>query len=153
MINIRVLGVGSPFGDDQLGLLAAQLLQKKNRFSDNNLQILTCDRPGIKLLDLMQGADAVFIIDAVMTGAPSGTIHRLSIDELTHLPKPLSSHGIGLIEALDIGKALNELPEQLILYGVEIENIDEPFRITKTSQKSIKQIVTMLEQDIKRLLN
>ncbi|HEX5819875.1 MAG TPA: hydrogenase maturation protease [Gemmatimonadales bacterium] len=73
------------------------------------------------LSDLWQGMEEAVIVDAVVSGAPVGTIHH--VDLLAEPPSRLaaagSSHGIGLLEAVDLARTLGRLPGRLTLVGVE----------------------------------
>ncbi|WP_051131846.1 hypothetical protein [Legionella tunisiensis] len=63
MSELLILGIGSPFGDDRLGWEVVHLLQQKKAlhiYSARQLQIMSCDRPGLNLLNLMQNARTVF---------------------------------------------------------------------------------------------
>ena len=75
----------------------------------------------IGLLELWQGADTAVVIDAVRSGAPPGTIHRL---DATHAPLPSlvrrsSSHTIGIGDAIELARALGTLPRRIRVYGIE----------------------------------
>ena len=54
MSKLRVIGIGSPFGDDQLGWLVVRLLQQHpslHQFTKDSLELLCSDRPGMYLLE------------------------------------------------------------------------------------------------------
>ncbi|QBR84804.1 hydrogenase maturation protease [Legionella israelensis] len=152
MNDIRVLGIGSPFGDDQVGWHVVNLLKQQIGPDSGQLLITACDRPGTRILELMRSADKVFLIDAVMTGAPAGTLHYLKNEEIISFTNGLSTHGIGIIDAIEIGKALNELPKQIILYGIEIENVSKDFKLSKTLGRAIEETVDGLVKEIHDLL-
>jgi hydrogenase maturation protease len=62
----------------------------------------------------------VILIDAVLTGAPVGTVH-LWEGCPPYLPptRQFSSHGFGLAEALRLGQALKCMPDRITVYGIE----------------------------------
>lgn len=78
---------------------------------------------GIALLDLLHGDEGLLIVvDAVQLGAPPGTIHCLSWDDVPDSGNSaISAHGIGLREAIDVGRLLfpEKLPHCVILIGIE----------------------------------
>ncbi len=109
----RVIGLGSPFGDDQLGWQAVEALRGRL----DGAELLTCDAP-VRLLPLMEGARSVCLVDGVVSGAPPGTLHRFQ-GLPPGMPFRLSSHGVGLAEVLELGRALGIAP-QLTFLGIEV---------------------------------
>lgn len=155
MTDIKILGIGSPFADDQLGWQVIERLTQRQQLTDfipQHVQLLACDRPGTRILELMRGANHVYLIDAVITGAKAGTIHRLQAGDICTLPTIFSTHAIGLAEAIQIGYALQELPGNLVLYGIEITEVNVQFQLTKPIMKAVEQVVFNLESEVKSLL-
>jgi hydrogenase maturation protease len=73
------------------------------------------------LLDAWEGAARVWLVDAVVSGAPPGTVHRVDAGAGT-LPaghRGGSTHQLGLAETVELGRALHRLPGGVIVYGVE----------------------------------
>lgn len=149
MITMKVLGIGSPFGDDQIGWKVAEALAARVRIS-RFLSVESHDRPGIRLIELMRDADTVFIIDAIKSGNPAGHIHRFENDDVFDTGNSLSTHGFGLAQTLQLGKALDALPNEIILYGVEIDDISTGSAISQCVEVAIEQVVLLLKQDIER---
>ena len=56
---IRIIGIGSPFGDDAAGLEAARQLAAD---PPPDAEVVVADRPGAGLIDLFDGADALIIV-------------------------------------------------------------------------------------------
>lgn len=112
-----IVGVGSPFGDDAAGLEAARRLAES---PPAGTVVLAADRPGAGLIELLDGAETVILIDAVRSGAPPGTLHDLSLAELTATGRALaSSHALGVAEALALARALGRAPRRGRVLGIE----------------------------------
>ncbi len=151
MTELRVLGIGSPFGDDQLGWEVVKLLQQKaslRHYIPHQLHLTCCDRPGMYLLELMRHAKTVFLIDAVITGATIGTLHCFKNEDIKDLSSTLSTHGLGIAEAMQMGAVLQELPKHITLYGAEIEGIQQPFSLSNPIKDAIESLAQRLETDI-----
>lgn len=118
MSEIRILGVGSPFGDDRLGWEAADFLETALVRRHRQISIERCDRPGAELLQLMKNARAVIVIDAMKGGCKPGTIKRIE-PTLLYRSFGLSNHSFGVAEALELAQVLGELPEELVIFGIE----------------------------------
>ena len=115
---IRIIGIGSPFGDDAAGLEAARQLAAD---PPPHAEVIAADRPGSALIDLFDGADAVILIDAARSGAPTGTIHDFDLHALPTDPLELiSSHDLGVAEAVQLAGKLGRLPARGRVLGIEV---------------------------------
>jgi hydrogenase maturation protease len=77
---------------------------------------------GLAILDHLEGEDNLVLVDAVSLGAPAGTVHVLAWDDLPCVyATPVSLHGIGLREAIEVGKRLmpEAMPRRVVLVGIE----------------------------------
>jgi len=153
---LRVLGIGSPFGDDRLGWEVIDLLQQNasiNRYIPHYLQLVSSDRPGLHLLELMRGATTVFLVDAVNVGAAVGTLHYFVQEEIEVLDDALSTHAIGIAEAIRMGAVLNDLPPNISLYGLEIGEVQIQPRLSGPIRQAIDVLSERLVRDILLLLS
>lgn len=125
-MKTAIIGIGSPFGEDRAGweavdkLLQDDAIQTQQRAEPPD--ILKLDRPGVNLLDTMQPYDRVILIDAIVSEehAP-GTLLKLQPEELETTQSLQSSHGFGVAEALALGESLGNLPKELEIRGIVVE--------------------------------
>lgn len=152
---IKVLGIGSPFAEDQAGWFVAKALTlqwlQEGQILDF-LHIECSDRPGLRLIELMQGSTQVFLVDAVYSGQKVGTIHRLQADDIQVANPLFSTHHMGIVEALQLGKALDCLPEEVIFYGIEINSIEVDAEISDSVRRAIDQVVLRINNELLQLL-
>lgn len=120
-----VLGLGNPLvTDDRAGLRVAA-----------ELKALLADRPdievdedywgGLRLMERMAGYDRAIVIDAIVTGAPPGTIHHLAPGAIP-TQHSASAHDLNLPTALAFGRRAGvPLPddENILLVGIEAEDL------------------------------
>ncbi|MEW8585330.1 MAG: nitrogen fixation protein, partial [Candidatus Thiodiazotropha sp.] len=71
---IRILGVGSPFGADQL---AWQAIDHLAGLELEDCELLKLDRPGSGIVSYFHGVDQVVIIDAVRACERPGGVRAL----------------------------------------------------------------------------
>jgi hydrogenase maturation protease len=114
----RVIGVGSPFGDDTVGWAVLEALEAHPLPA--GVELVRCGPPAAGLLGLLRGAREAVLVDAVDTGEPPGTLRCWEGAEVLEARSALSSHGLDLAAVLALGQALGELPSRLRLYGVAI---------------------------------
>jgi hydrogenase maturation protease len=124
--RIRVVCCGSPFaGDDALGLAAAPILREKLA---PTVEVLEVGTPGLRLLDIMEGADLCIIVDCMVGGGNPGQIRRLTPEELAECNISFTSaHGVGVAEALSLGMTVEpeRLPKNIVIFAVEASNVDK----------------------------
>ncbi|HEY0283640.1 MAG TPA: hydrogenase maturation protease [Rhizomicrobium sp.] len=119
--RIIVLGIGNiERGDDGAGRAVVRLL----RYMLSGVEIAEQDGEAASLLDKLDGASTAYLVDACVSNAPPGTIHRIDA-HLAPLPQAssdLSTHGFGLAAAIELGRALGRLPPRTIVYAIEAES-------------------------------
>ncbi len=128
MSKACVIGIGSPYGDDSLGWQAVDALEASGiraRYPANWLSLRRLDRPGPLLLEAMAGEDLVLLIDAMYSGARPGTVKRLAAEELELMDGAVSTHGFDLATTLELGRRLAQLPDTLIIVGIEMGAVPE----------------------------
>jgi hydrogenase maturation protein HypF len=119
---IRIIGIGSPFGDDAAGLEIARMLAKS---PPPDCEVIAADRPGAALVDLLEGASAAILIDAVRSCAPPGTIHEFTFDELGGCAvRFVSSHDLGVATTIQLARKLGRAPSVGRIIGIEIAPAD-----------------------------
>ncbi len=142
----RIVGVGSPHGNDRLGweiaLALARLLAKLAP------EIRCCDRPGMLLLEQLDGAELAFIIDAMAAGLRPGSIRCFTSAALFRATGGqtaplLSSHGFGVAEALRLGRLLDLLPPRLYVLGVETGEGAAPVDVAQASAEAARLIMAV----------
>lgn len=112
----RIIGIGSPFGADQLGWQAIDLLSD---IAWVDCELIKLDRPGSELIRYVEDIQDLVLIDAVQTGGAPGSSMRLEISDLSSVHCQTSSHGFGVAESLQIAEQLGLLPDKLLLIGIE----------------------------------
>lgn len=147
MNAMHVLGIGSPFGDDQAGWQVVTQLQQHKKIialPPDLFHLECCDRPGLHLLDLLKNASTVILVDAVKTGSSVGTLHQFRNEAIEQVYAALSTHSIGIGFALKLGRELNILPKNIVLYGIEIGEIQLENNLSSPVQAAITQLVDNL---------
>ena len=126
MKRIKVIGIGSPFGQDQLGWQVIDQLRHNlaDQIHGRQIKFIQSDRPGLRLLDLVKDTDMAILIDAIDNKECAGEILKLDRTELLNTDQTLSSHAIGVSEALSLGAVLGELPEELVLFAMCVDGSD-----------------------------
>jgi hydrogenase maturation protease len=155
MNRIKVIGIGSPFGDDQLGWQVIEEMQqdtvsqsKRDNQSKIKLSFIQTDRPGTHLLELIKNTDIAIIVDAIDQKDCAGQIQEFDRAQLINVDQPISSHAIGVSEALSLGQAIGGLPEEIILFGICIDTGE----IHAIGQEQIERLCKKINDYINKAL-
>ena len=117
--RVLVIGYGNRRrGDDAAGPLA---LDRLAAMAPTGVTLEEFDGDGVSLLDRWRGHDVVVVIDAVKSGGPPGIVITVSWEQLErgNTVRTVSSHGMGLTEAIRLGRVLGRLPRRLWVVGIE----------------------------------
>lgn len=115
-MSVLVVGLGNPHaGDDAVGVLVADAVARR---ALPGVRVVTHEDP-TDLPLLWAGAEAVVVVDAVLSGRPVGTV--VVLDEEGSLPVAAASgtHDFGLADAFALSRALGTLPARWVVVGVE----------------------------------
>ncbi|MBH0200943.1 MAG: hydrogenase maturation protease [Nitrospira sp.] len=144
---LRIIGLGNGMrGDDAVGLLAARLIRQA---VGDRVEVIEAEMAGVDLIELMKGAHLVILIDAARSGQAPGTIHRLdaSAGPIGGQIFPHSSHALGMVDALELARAMGVLPATVIVYGVEVESTEAGRPLSPAMAEALDQVVDRIVQD------
>jgi hydrogenase maturation protease len=114
-----VVGIGNGFRrDDGAGLEVAARLTGR---VPAGVAVLSCEQEASRLLEAFENTSTALIVDAVLSGAEPGVLHRFDISDGPVPAKVFrsSTHAFGVAEAIDLARALGTLPAHVVVYGIE----------------------------------
>ena len=121
--RVVVIGVGNEFRrDDGAGpRLVAGLRQRAP--ADVDFRVSDGDPAGI--IEAWDGATLAIVVDAVRIDPTApGRLYRLILDRDRPVPdSAVSSHGLGLGEAIGLAQVLGRMPARLIVHAVEAGDV------------------------------
>lgn len=119
--RVLVVCIGNELvADDGVGWVVYQELRRLEL--PQGVRLVFLGLGGIDLLEELDGEELLLVVDGVQLGAPPGTVHRLGWEDLPQAPaRPVSGHGIGVREAITIGRRLypQRVPAETRLIGIE----------------------------------
>ncbi len=142
-----VIGIGSPLGADRFGWQVVHHLQQQLDQEDKQgIDLLTEDRPGVMLLERMRGYCQVILVDGLLsTEGVTGSIRHFGREELIALSRgALSTHAAGVAEAVALGDALDELPEEITLVGAELSGCGDAPPPADLVERTAREIQSLL---------
>lgn len=146
--QILVLGVGnSLLMDEGIGIHTLRELELQKLPS--NVRLHDGWVAGIDLLDVIQAADKLIIIDAVDAQSEPGAVFRFEPHEVAEMIQKHKSslHQVDLFETLKIAKFLDKCPETVVI-GVQPKVIDWGLELTPELQAMIPKVIEIVWEEI-----
>ena len=158
-----VIGIGNPDrGDDAAGPAVARSLRDgvtaAPDLGGGAARPLPAVRPVIMehhgeataLILEMTAAEQLFLIDACVSGAPPGTIHRFDVSSvpMPALASGYSTHGFGLAAAVELARAVGRLPRLSVVYAIEGASFDRGAALSPLVANAAAEVVWRLRAEI-----
>jgi hydrogenase maturation protease len=117
--SVRIVGIGSPHGDDQVGWRLVALLSGQPGLGAQLVSVAGA----AALLDHLDGCCRLILVDACVTGLAPGSITRLEWpDARISCQHSRTTHDLSVADALHLASRLGRLPARVAIYGVEIDS-------------------------------
>jgi hydrogenase maturation protease len=146
--KILVLGLGNVLmADEGVGVHVVRALE--SHALPPNVECLDGGTGGFILLEPMQQADRILMIDAAADGNPIGTVTRTVPRFSRDYPPTLTAHDVGIKDLLDLFYMLDG-GREVILYAISINPIQQislelSSVIKKAANEAIERILGELE--------
>jgi len=150
--HVMILGVGCLlFKDEGFGVRVVEKLQKWYEFPEN-VSLVDGGVLGMNLLGVISEADQLIVVDAIRNKGNPGDLYRLDGEAIPDRVRAKNSlHQVDFLEALTMCKALDKIPEAVIV-GVEPEDIDTlSTELTPAIQPKIDPAIDMVLVELDRL--
>jgi hydrogenase maturation protease len=150
--RLLIVGCGNPAaGDDSAGL---KVVRRLSELDDCGCDLRAETAPGVELLDIFALADVILLVDAVTSGGVPGTLYLTPLPSKELEPRALgalSSHGWGLVETLELARALGRTVPPLFLLGIEVGTVTQGAPRSPAVEQAIALIVERVS-DLRSLL-
>jgi hydrogenase maturation protease len=139
-----VIGIGHrDRGDDAVGRIVAARLREQALCG---VTVLDHDGEPAMLVEWLSQAGDAILVDAALTGASPGTVRRFDV---TASPLPcgkagLSTHGMGLAEAIELSRTLGTLPVRCVVYAIEARSFEHGFPLTAEVDRAVDEVVACI---------
>ncbi|VVB62052.1 Hydrogenase maturation protease [uncultured archaeon] len=154
--KIGIIGLGNPLRrDDGVGILLLQHLQTQKDYLPKNIEYIDGGTSGMNLLHLLAQFDAVMIIDAVDFKGKPGDTRVFSLNDIQNQKKPmiLSTHDSDFLHILRLSQELKELPETLVIFGVQPRDVSHGIGLSKEIEMILDDLYLKVQKEIQNLIN
>jgi hydrogenase maturation protease len=148
--HILVIGIGNTYrSDDAAGILVARAI---GELGLPGVRAVEAVGEGAALMEAWKDARIVFVIDAVSSNSPPGMVHRLDAVN-TRIPSEFfhySTHAFSIAEAVELARALGQLPPRMVIYGIEGKEFSAGTSVSPEVRKGIQEVTERLADEIKK---
>ena len=145
-----IIGMGNRLlSDDGVGIAVAHAVAE--RLTDvMKLTVTELPTGGIRLMEAMAGFKRAVVVDAMLSGAAPGTVHRFDPNDFVTTKNTFSSHDTDFTTAYDLGVMVGvDLPEQLSFWGIEACEFDLfSERLTDKVAAALPEAVSLIVAEI-----
>ncbi len=141
-----LIGIGNPFaGDDAVGHLVVARVAE----AVSGIDVREATGEALELMALFEGRDFVIVVDACCADSPTGSVQRFDAwkDPLPASVGKLSSHGLGLADAIEMARTLGELPQTCIICAIVGECFDFGKSVSPSVLASIARLSARLSDE------
>ena len=147
-----MLGLGNVLmGDEGIGVYVVRAVEQKlaELGLPGDVECLDGGTGGFSLLEPLENADNIILIDAAADGNPVGTVTRTTPRFSRDYPPTLTAHDIGMKDLLDMFY-IQGGQHEIVLYAITIDP-KQPIRMSlsnegeKSAALAVSQIITELQ--------
>ena len=151
-MDILVLGIGNVLlTDEGVGVRALNELKRRYTFPEN-VELLDGGTAGIELLRHIRNRDYLIIIDAMKFDQEPGTVSRVEGQDVPAAFRTrISPHQLGLSDLLAAAMLTDELPKNLVLFGVEPESLNIGLDLTDTVEASLEKLTGAILEELRSI--
>jgi len=145
-----VIGLGNPMmSDEGIGVAVVARLQQCADLPVD-VEIIDLGTGGLSVLHEISGRRKVVFVDCAYMDASPATMRRFTPDEVvsTKLQIRLSLHEGDLLQTLELAKQLGELPPEIVIYGVEPEQVTFNLGLSDVLEMKLDDYVATIRQEI-----
>lgn len=148
-MKIVVLGVGNTLLEDEgIGVRAVEELQHRYTLPPD-VQVIDGGTAGMELLESLEDADKLIIVDCVRVNQPPATVIRRIDDEVpAFFRTKISPHQIGISDVLAALQLRERFPKHLALIGIQPKRLETGIELTPEIAATMPQVLAMMVEEL-----
>lgn len=124
------------------------------RLHDLGIEAQVRTGEALELIQMWSGDPDVIVVDAVITGAPAGTVHLWNTLQVLPYSHVLTScHGFGIAEAIELARVIGHLPGRLRVFGIEGRQFDLGVRISPEVERAVENVAKEIKAKLTSTAN
>lgn len=145
-----VIGIGNQLRrDDGIGPAVATEMQYREI---PGVRVVISHGEPMELLNAWAGVRLAVVIDAVICQpCTPGQWRRIAAVELPPPTDTAATHGFGVAEAVELGRVLDRMPQQLIIYAVEVVDVSIGLGLSASLAATVPVLVDAVLGELSRM--
>lgn len=137
-LNVLVLGVGNVLlSDEGAGVRVVERLKASHRFPPQ-VELLDGGTMGLELLPWLEERSHLFIVDAIRSEDPPGSVVVRHLDDPpAYFHQKISPHQIGLSELLAVASLQGCLPSAVTLIGIAPSDLSTGISLSSQGEAAV----------------
>lgn len=142
--RVVILGIGNTIlSDEGVGVHAAAALARHHALPEG-VQVIDGGTAGMEMLDALADVDVLLVLDAVTSKQASGGVLCLTGPEVpVFFRSKLSPHQVSICDVLASLEFAGHAPRDLVLIGVEPQNLELGLELTPSVAARVPDMVAM----------
>jgi hydrogenase maturation protease len=140
---VLLAGLGSPLmSDEGVGVYLAEEIARRDLLPPA-IEVIELGTGNMNVLHAIAGRRKVVFIDCARMDAEPGTMRRFGMDEVVSrkvMPN-WSAHEGDLLNLLEISRTIGELPDEVVLFGIEPVSIEYGQELTPLIRDRVEDYI------------
>jgi hydrogenase maturation protease len=148
-LNTLVIGVGNPErGDDGAGIAVLRRLRSPRA---SGVKLRECRGEAEDLIAAWRGARRVILVDAALSGAHPGTVHRIEAhrEPLVEGLRSPSAHDRGVADAVELARNTGRLPPSLVVYAIEGRTFHPGRDLSPSVRLAVERVERRVREEVR----
>lgn len=149
--KINIIGIGNTlYTDEGVGVHIIPYLEEALT-GFNNVEMIEGATDGMRLLEPVEEADYLIIIDAINAGKPGGELITIRQEEIPrYYGVKMSVHQVGFQEVLFAADLRGRLPEEMVMFGVQPDSLDLNIGLSDKVKEKLPELVASVVQQVQQ---
>jgi hydrogenase maturation protease len=150
--RIVVIGLGNILMEDEgVGVRVVELLESRYLLPPH-VEVIDGGTTGTELLEPMRNADYLIVADAVNTGAPLGSLVRLTGAAIpAFFQCKISNHQLGLSDLLAVLTVTQQAPKHVTIIGMVPYALNNTLGLSPATLARLEEMLDMLLAELQQI--
>jgi hydrogenase maturation protease len=146
---VAVIGIGNVLmADEGAGVEALKLLGEHD--FPEQVELIDAGTAFFAIVSDLKDYEKLIIVDVVRGGQPPGTVYRFKMDDVKGGDVLISLHDIGVVDSLRMEKLVGKVPDDIVFFGIEPEEITLSIGLSSSVKKGLKHLVDRVIEELRQ---